>query len=68
MLPVPKGEIDHVTAVLEALVTVAVNCCFCPAETVAVAWSRVTETSGIRATSAQAPRPDAPVAMIVTVC
>ena len=42
MLPTPVGLMDQVTAGLAVLPTVAVNCCVCPARSVAEAGETLT--------------------------
>jgi hypothetical protein len=70
-VPAPDdGLINHVTAVLVAFVTVAVNCCVCPPYNVAVAGATETEIGGSRTTVAVAVAAvlDALVAVMVAVC
>jgi hypothetical protein len=71
-LPTPAGVTDHVTAVLLLNVTVAVNCCVCPPESVAVVGATLTGAEGPEGTSVTVAEPDWVesawlVAIIVTV-
>jgi hypothetical protein len=68
--PPPAGFNVQVTAVLLALATVATNCCVCPEVSVADMGTTLTETGGIRVTTAETDELESPtvVAVTVTVC